>query len=67
MSDTRPIPLETEATGQDEQTLVPGVRAITQRDRLALLVAAPLTPNREQKPLNIGLFDEDARKQLPLF
>ena len=59
--------VETETTEQGEQMLVPGVRPVIQRDHLALLMAAPLAPRREQKPLDIGLFDEDARNQLDLF
>lgn len=59
--------LETEATPEGEQMLIPGVRAIGLRERLALRLAAPLTASKPQKPLNIGLFDEDARKQLSLF
>jgi hypothetical protein len=58
---------ETEATPEGEQMLIPGVRAIALRERLALRLAAPLTASKPQKPLNIGLFDEDARKQLSLF
>jgi hypothetical protein len=30
-------------------------------------MAAPLIPIKPQKPLNIGLFDEDADNQLDLF
>jgi hypothetical protein len=56
-----------EMTPEGEQMLIPGVRAITLRERLALRLAAPLTASKPQKPLNIGLFDEDARKQLSLF
>lgn len=52
-----------ETTPEGEQTLVPGIRPITQRERLALMMNAPLVPRREQKPLNIGLFDEDGRAQ----
>lgn len=58
---------ETENTQQGEQVLIPGVRPVTTRDRLHLLTEAPLLPRRAQKPLNIGLFDEDARNQLDLF
>jgi hypothetical protein len=47
--------------------LVPGVRPVTLRERLTLLAATPLGPKKSQKPLNIGLFDEDARNQLSLF
>ncbi len=56
-----------EPTPEGEQMLIPGVRAITLHERLALGLAAPLTPTKPQKPLNIGLFDEDARNQLSLF
>jgi hypothetical protein len=58
---------DTETTPEGEQMLIPGVRAIGLRERLALRLAAPLTASKPQKPLNIGLFDEDARKQLSLF
>jgi hypothetical protein len=37
------------------------------RERLTLQASAPLTPKKSQKPMNIGLFDEDARNQLNLF
>ncbi|HIP79789.1 MAG TPA: hypothetical protein EYH07_15165 [Kiloniellaceae bacterium] len=60
-------PVWTEATEQGEQLLVPGVRPVTQRERLSLMMAAPLVPRRDQKPLDIGLFDENARNQLDLF
>lgn len=56
-----------ETTPEGEQMLIPGVCAITLRERLALRLAAPLIPTKPQKPLNIGLFDEDARRQLSLF
>jgi hypothetical protein len=58
-----PEGLQTETTPEGEQTLVPGVRPITQRERLETLMCAPLTTRRAQKPLNIGLFDEDGRAQ----
>ena len=64
----QPTPsVETESTEQGEQLLVPGIHPVTQRERLALLMATPLAPRREQKPLDIGLFDENARNQLDLF
>jgi hypothetical protein len=50
---------ETEPTPEGEQMLIPGVRAIGLRERLALRLAAPLMPIKLQKPLNIGLFDDD--------
>ncbi len=50
-----------------EQTLIPGVEPVTLRERLNFRMNAPLEPAKQQKPLNIGLFDEDARNQLNLF
>jgi hypothetical protein len=58
---------ECEPTPQGEQILLPSVRPITSRQRLALAMAAPLRAFKPQKPMNIGLFDEDARNQLSLF
>ncbi|MDX8449645.1 hypothetical protein [Mesorhizobium captivum] len=39
----------------------------TTRDRLALLMDAPMRPRAAQRPLDIGLFDDAARNQLDLF
>jgi hypothetical protein len=61
------IATETEWSQCGEQMLVPGVRPVTLRERLTLQASAPLGPKKSQKPLNIGLFDEDARNQLNLF
>lgn len=61
------VPLATEPTPEGEQTLVPGVRPISARERIEARMAAPLAPRVPQKPLDIGLFDEDARNQLDLF
>ncbi|GLS32435.1 hypothetical protein SAMN04488498_13511 [Mesorhizobium albiziae] len=65
MSD--PQTLQTEPTPEGEQTLIPGVRPITTRDRLTLLMDALLRPSGAQKPFDIGLFDGAARNQLDLF
>ena len=62
-----PHPIASELTEQGEQVLVPGVTPLTLRQRLAALFTAPLTSSRPQRPMNIGLFDEDARNQLDLF
>jgi hypothetical protein len=62
-----PAPLATEPIPEGEQTLVPGVRPISPRDRVEARMAAPLRPRVPQKPLDIGLFDEDARNQIDLF
>jgi hypothetical protein len=64
MTKRAPSVIQTETTPEGEQTLVPGVAPITERQRIKALMNAPLAPRREQKPLNIGLFDEDARRQL---
>jgi len=60
-------PAASEPTEQGVQTLVPGVAPVTLRQRLAALLGAPLRPRKPQRPMNIGLFDEDARNQLDLF
>lgn len=67
MNKREALPLTTESTPEGEQILVPGVRPVSLRERLALRLAAPLEARKPQKPLNIGLFDEDARNQLELF
>lgn len=67
MPDRPAVPLASEPTPEGEQTLVPGVRPISQRERIEARMAAPLAPRVPQKPLNVGLFDEDARNQLDLF
>ena len=64
MTTARPA---TEPTDQGDQMLVAGVAPITVRDRLALRLAAPLSPRAPQKPCDLGLFDEAARNQLSLF
>ena len=67
MSATGISPPETEPTPQGDQVLVPGVAPISARERLAQRRAMPLGPRKPQKPLDIGLFDADARNQLDLF
>lgn len=60
-------PFAFEPTPIGEQALVTGVVPITARDRLALLMAAPLLPRRPQRAADHGLFDLAARDQLDLF
>ena len=66
----RPPPPETQPTEAGAQTLVPGVRPVTLRDRLDLLARQPMAPRRnpsaQQKPCDHGLFDEAARHQIDL-
>lgn len=56
-----------EPTDAGEQLLIPGVRSVSLRERLELLMAQPLFASKPQKPLDVGLFDEAARNQLSLF
>jgi hypothetical protein len=67
MNAADPRAVLTEITDQGEQVLAPGIAPVSLRERLERLLAAPLRPVKAQKPLNIGLFDEDARNQLDLF
>lgn len=67
MSGQETLPPVAEVTPEGEQILIPGVRPIGTRERIEAAMAAPLRPRLRQKPLNIGLFDEDARNQLNLF
>jgi hypothetical protein len=59
--------LQSEWSVCGEQTLIPGVRPVSLRARLIFQMQAPLLPRATQKPMTIGLFDEDARNQLELF
>jgi len=61
-----PLPLS-EPTAEGEQMLVPGVAPVSLRQRLEARMTAPLRPKVAQQPLDIGLFDDDARRQLSLF
>jgi len=61
---------ETETTEQGEQLLVSGVKPITLRDRLTVRAMQPMVPKRnpnaQQKPCDIGLFDEVSRTQIDM-
>jgi hypothetical protein len=59
--------LQSEPTPEGEQTLIPGVRSVTARERIEARMAASLIPRKQQKPLDFGLFDLAARYQLDLF
>ena len=61
------LSLNFETTDQGEQAVMPGVAPITARQRLALAASAPLVPTKKQKPLDIGLFDEAAQRQIEMF
>ena len=60
-------PLQSEPTPEGEQTLIPGVRPVTARERIEARMAASMIPHKPQKPLDFGLFDLAARNQLALF
>jgi len=70
MSGKPSIKLQTEHTEAGEQTLVSGVRPVTLRDQLAVMANRPVqpkrNPNAQQKPCDVGLFDEVSRKQIDL-
>lgn len=55
-----------EDTPEGEQALVPGVKPIRTKDRLAWLANAPLQSGKQQKGMDFGLFDETAIRQLDL-
>ena len=57
---------QTEQTAIGPQYLVGGVKPVSARERLEMRMQQPLQADKRQKPLNIGLFDEDARAQLDL-
>ena len=58
---------DSESTPEGEQTLISGVRPLTARDRLEAQMETPMRPRYLQKPCDLGLFDEAARRQLSLF
>ncbi len=64
------LSLQSEHTEAGEQTLVSGVRSITLRDQLIVMADRPLqpkcNPNTQQKPCDVGLFDDVARNQIDL-
>ena len=59
--------LESEVTSIGVQTLVTGVTPITTKQRLAIRADAPLQPRKPQRPIDHGLFDTNARKQVEMF
>lgn len=62
---TAPV-LETEQTDAGEQTLVPGVQPVTDKQRLERLAKSPMRGKREQKPCTAGLFNDDQQAQVDL-
>ena len=66
MTDAPELPTET--TPEGEQTVAPGVKPITLRDRLEWRARQPMVPKRNpnalQKPCDLGLFDVEGRRQI---
>ena len=60
--------LPTETTPEGEQTVAPGVKPITLRDRLMLRAVQPMAPKRNpdaaRKPCDLGLFDVEGRRRI---
>jgi len=59
-------PLRTERTAQGEQTLIPGVEPVTDKQRAEAGMAKPLAGGAKGMPEG-GLFDEGARAQTDMF
>lgn len=61
---------QTEQTEVGEQTLIAGVSPVTLGEKLTARTSHPMVPKRnpnaEQKPCDIGLFDEVGRAQIDL-
>lgn len=68
MSKQVPAP-QVEQTDIGQQYLIGGVKPVTLKQRLEVLAGLPIHPKRasNQKPCDIGLFDEVARAQQDLF
>ena len=62
--------LKTEMTDVGEQTLIDGVRPVRLGEKLTAMTTHPMrpkrNPNAEQKPCDLGLFDEVGRAQMDL-
>jgi hypothetical protein len=48
------------------QCLIPGVAPILDADHVKQRASAPLQSSRDQKPCDLGLFDQGARDQIDL-
>lgn len=58
---------QAEVTQAGVQTLVSGVAPISPAERLAIRANAPLLPKRQQRAVDHGLFDANARNQIEMF
>lgn len=61
---------QSETTDVGEQTLIDGVRPVSLGEKLTAMTAHPMrpkrNPNAEQKPCDVGLFDEVGHAQIDL-
>lgn len=61
---------KSEMTEVGEQTLIMGVRPVTLGEKLTAVTTHPMRPKRNpfcnQKPCDLGLFDEVGRAQMDL-
>lgn len=62
-------PFEMEQTAIGVQFLIGDVKPVTHRQKLEFITTLPMQPKRasQQKPCNIGLFDEVSRNQMDFF
>ncbi|MEE9271653.1 MAG: hypothetical protein V3U57_00010 [Robiginitomaculum sp.] len=62
--------LKFEQTEVGEQTLINGIRPVTLGEKLTARTLHPMTPKRnpnaQQRPCDLGLFDEVGRAQIDL-
>ena len=62
---------QVEQTEVGAQTLIDGVRPVTLGEKLTARTCHPMTPKRnpnaQQRPCDLGLFDEVGRAQIDLF
>ena len=55
---------QTEITPDGEQAALKAIRQLTPRDRLQFRADLPLQPKRPQRPLDLGSFDLEIRRQV---
>jgi hypothetical protein len=58
---------DVERTPEGLQLMLGGVKPSSMKEKVDWLAAQPMQPRRQQKPCDIGLFDEESRKQFELF
>lgn len=61
------VPADCDLTEQGLQVVAPGIAPISLKQRLESRAAEPMRPRKMQRPCDVGLFDEAAKRQLDLF